>query len=100
MNSMQRLELRQGQGQSLVMTPQLVQSIKLLQLSHLELSAYVEAELERNPLLQEGEAGAEAPAPPTLADFLDRKSTRLNSSHANISYAVFCLKKKKLHEDT
>src|SRR3712207_6999433 len=28
------------------------------------------------------------------ADFLDRKSTRLNSSHANISYAVFCLKKK------
>src|SRR3712207_7328826 len=28
---------------------------------------------------------------------LDRKSTRLNSSHANISYAVFCLKKKKLH---
>src|SRR3712207_7763081 len=28
---------------------------------------------------------------------LDRKSTRLNSSHANISYAVFCLKKKK-HE--
>src|SRR5258707_6653627 len=29
------------------------------------------------------------------AFFLDRKSTRLNSSHANISYAVFCLKKKK-----
>src|SRR3712207_8332671 len=28
--------------------------------------------------------------------WLDRKSTRLNSSHANISYAVFCLKKKKL----
>src|SRR5947209_11441219 len=30
---------------------------------------------------------------------LDRKSTRLNSSHANISYAVFCLKKKKIHEE-
>src|SRR3712207_8289076 len=29
------------------------------------------------------------------SDDLDRKSTRLNSSHANISYAVFCLKKKK-----
>src|SRR3712207_7372306 len=29
-----------------------------------------------------------------LGDLLDRKSTRLNSSHANISYAVFCLKKK------
>src|SRR3712207_7038958 len=30
------------------------------------------------------------------ADYQDRKSTRLNSSHANISYAVFCLKKKTL----
>src|SRR3712207_7344960 len=30
-------------------------------------------------------------------DAADRKSTRLNSSHANISYAVFCLKKKKQH---
>src|SRR3712207_8873592 len=30
-------------------------------------------------------------------DLTDRKSTRLNSSHANISYAVFCLKKKKKH---
>src|SRR2546430_10191050 len=29
-------------------------------------------------------------------DFLDRKSTRLNSSHSQISYAVFCLKKKKV----
>src|SRR3712207_5315643 len=33
-----------------------------------------------------------------LANALDRKSTRLNSSHANISYAVFCLKKKKRRE--
>src|SRR3712207_8452478 len=31
---------------------------------------------------------------PRVRDFRDRKSTRLNSSHANISYAVFCLKKK------
>src|SRR5947209_10983971 len=31
---------------------------------------------------------------------LDRKSTRLNSSHANISYAVFCLKKKKENIET
>src|SRR5690348_18356054 len=30
-------------------------------------------------------------------DWIDRKSTRLNSSHPSISYAVFCLKKKKLH---
>src|SRR3712207_7088333 len=34
------------------------------------------------------------------AAILDRKSTRLNSSHANISYAVFCLKKKKNHSST
>lgn len=45
-----RLELRQGQ--SLVMTPQLQQAIKLLQLSNLELAEYVEQELERNPLLE------------------------------------------------
>src|SRR5947207_5056913 len=32
--------------------------------------------------------------------FSDRKSTRLNSSHTVISYAVFCLKKKKLERDT
>jgi len=67
---MQRLELRQGQ--SLTMTPQLVQSIKLLQLSHAELVAYVEAELERNPLLQEAEAKGDAPRP-SLADFLRAK---------------------------
>jgi RNA polymerase sigma-54 factor len=62
MSSLQRLEMRQGQ--SLVMTPQLLQSIKLLQLSHAELSAYVEAELERNPLLQEAEGGAFARSSP------------------------------------
>ena len=45
-----KLELRQGQA--LVMTPQLQQAIKLLQLSNLELTAYVEKELERNPLLE------------------------------------------------
>src|SRR5690349_24207505 len=32
---------------------------------------------------------------PVLGDLIDRKSTRLNSSHVEISYAVFCLKKKK-----
>src|SRR3712207_7640856 len=34
---------------------------------------------------------------PAAVWILDRKSTRLNSSHANISYAVFCLKKKTVH---
>src|SRR5687768_18082419 len=33
----------------------------------------------------------------TITSFTDRKSTRLNSSHGYISYAVFCLKKKKKH---
>ena len=45
-----RMELRQGQG--LVMTPQLQQAIKLLQMSTLELAVYVEQELERNPILE------------------------------------------------
>ena len=53
-----RLELRQGQG--LVITPQLQQAIKLLQLSNMELEAYVEGELERNPLLQRDERESEA----------------------------------------
>src|SRR3712207_8244951 len=51
--------------------------------------------------LEAVESAAEAPDGPEEAllgmgrAWLDRKSTRLNSSHANISYAVFCLKKKK-----
>src|SRR5262249_55311255 len=61
-----KLELRQGQ--QLVMTPQLQQAIRLLQLSNVELSAFVESELERNPLLEREEAVTEerqdgAPAP-------------------------------------
>ena len=50
----QRLDLRQAQ--SLVMTPQLQQAIKLLQLSQVELSAFVDQELEGNPLLERDEA--------------------------------------------
>src|SRR6201994_2973636 len=46
----QRLQMRQSQA--LVMTPQLMQAIKLLQLSNLDLAAYVEGELEKNPLLE------------------------------------------------
>ena len=56
-----RLDMRQGQA--LVMTPQLQQAIKLLQLSNLELAAYVEAELERNPLLEREEPEAERREP-------------------------------------
>jgi RNA polymerase sigma-54 factor len=49
----QRLDLRQSQ--TLVMTPQLQQAIKLLELSNQELTSYVEQELEQNPLLERGE---------------------------------------------
>lgn len=58
MAMMPRMELRQGQ--SLVMTPQLLQAIKLLQLSHLELQSFVEGELERNPLLERGDEAPDA----------------------------------------
>jgi RNA polymerase sigma-54 factor len=58
----QRLQIRQSQA--LVMTPQLMQAIKLLQLSNLDLVAYVEAELERNPLLEGNTEGEPAPGEP------------------------------------
>jgi len=54
-----RLDLRQSQ--TLVMTPQLQQAIKLLQLSNLELSAFVETELEQNPLLERAESADDGP---------------------------------------
>src|SRR2546427_9401735 len=40
------------------------------------------------------------PPPARCRDCRDRKSTRLNSSHSQISYAVFCLKKKKKHDES
>ncbi len=61
----QRLEFRQTQG--LVMTPQLMQAIKLLQLSSLDLAAYVEGELERNPFLERAN-DEELPAPNAETD--------------------------------
>ena len=51
-------KLMMRQGQALVMTPQLLQAIKLLQFSNLELSAFLQEELERNPLLEAYDAGA------------------------------------------
>jgi RNA polymerase sigma-54 factor len=61
-----RLDLRQSQG--LVMTPQLQQAIKLLQLSNLELQAYVEDELEQNPFLERDDQPAEAGAVEAAGD--------------------------------
>src|SRR5438309_1699737 len=55
-----RLDLRQSQ--SLVMTPQLQQAIRLLALSNLEVESFIAEELERNPLLDTGGADDTAPA--------------------------------------
>lgn len=57
----QRLDLRQSQ--QLVMTPQLQQAIKLLQLNNMELSEFIESELEQNPLLEKGEKEETESAP-------------------------------------
>jgi RNA polymerase sigma-54 factor len=92
----QKLLLRQTQ--SLVMTPQLMQAIKLLQLSHLDLAAYVDGELERNPLLERneqeqgrddpGEAPAEPPpqeaAEPAGADWMDDRLESRQSIEARL----------------
>ena len=51
-------QLQMRQNQSLVMTPQLMQSIRLLQLTHTELLQYVEQEVEKNPLLKQ-ESGSD-----------------------------------------
>jgi len=66
MSMRQRLDMKQGQ--SLVMTPQLQQAIKLLQLSNIELAEFVEAEIERNPLLQRSEGETDSDAPEASAD--------------------------------
>lgn len=70
-----RLDLRQTQ--SLVMTPQLQQAIKLLQLSNIELTAFVEEEMERNPLLEaddrERSPTEETPVEPDVRTNADEK---------------------------
>jgi RNA polymerase sigma-54 factor len=75
-----RLELRQGQG--LVITPQLQQAIKLLQLSNIELDAFVDAELERNPLLQRDERDAEPEPEQAPAAATDLSADRVEDSDA------------------
>src|SRR5690606_42020062 len=57
------------------------------------LAQRLEPLLQRELLRSDG--GAPAPSAAGRSARLDRKSTRLNSSHVKISYAVFCLKKKK-----
>jgi RNA polymerase sigma-54 factor len=68
---MQKLALKQGQ--SLVMTPQLQQAIKLLQMSNIEIQSFVDQELERNPLLERSESQQEqiSPKAEAVADVPD-----------------------------
>src|SRR6202165_2582910 len=73
----QRLEFRQSRSR--LMTPKLMQAIKLLQLSNLDLSAFVEEELERNPLLERANDGTEPPVAgepgPERAEFSDSEDS-------------------------
>ena len=82
-----KLQLRQSQ--SLVMTPQLMQSIRLLQLTHFELDRFVDEEIERNPLLErvepadEGGVEAQGEAKETAAedpDWFSEDNGGLNAS--------------------
>lgn len=61
-----RLMMRQGQ--SLVMTPQLLQAIKLLQFSNLELAAFLQDEIERNPLLEAQDSDASSADAPSASE--------------------------------
>ena len=77
----QRLEFRQSQ--SLVMTPQLMQAIKLLQLSNLDLSAFVEEELERircSSAPSEGAANPPVAGEPARARLSIRRRRRRRSA--------------------
>ncbi|MFO1166683.1 MAG: RNA polymerase factor sigma-54 [Rhodoblastus sp.] len=70
-----RLMMRQGQA--LVMTPQLLQAIKLLQFSHLELAAFVQDELDRNPLLERADDRDPGPeAAPAIDRFAEAEQAR------------------------
>src|ERR1700751_3633431 len=86
----QRLEFRQTQ--SLVMTPQLMQAIKLLQLSNLDLSAFVEEELERNPLLDRASDSHEPPVTgeqiPEGAEFSDGDPDRVDAGGTDYAEAA------------
>lgn len=72
-------KLLMRQGQALVMTPQLLQAIKLLQFSNLQLAAFVEEELERNPLLERAE---EMPEPREIEDGAAREASDWSEASA------------------
>ncbi|MEM7462153.1 MAG: RNA polymerase factor sigma-54 [Pseudomonadota bacterium] len=77
-------KLQFRQSQSLVMTPQLMQSIRLLQFSSLELAAYVDREVEKNPLLSLDETG-ESPGPTPNDDENRQENTDSEAEIANMA---------------
>jgi RNA polymerase sigma-54 factor len=81
----QRLDLRQSQ--SLVMTPQLQQAIKLLQFSNMELSEYVDGELQKNPLLERDDGDGPAIQDAVDADNLNAYDEALTSETAAATVA-------------
>lgn len=81
-----RLDLRQTQ--SLVMTPQLRQAIKLLQSSNIEVMAFVEEELERNPLLERDERAPPGPDDGPRADPLPAAAESPDAHAASVSDAL------------
>jgi RNA polymerase sigma-54 factor len=70
-------KLMMRQSQSLVMTPQLLQSIRLLQMTHLELAKFVEEEMEKNPLLERGDV-----EPPSRESLPTDSMPRIEASHS------------------
>ena len=91
----QKLEIRQSQA--LVMTPQLMQAIKLLQLSNLDLSAYVDNELERNPLL-ERTAETEAAEAERRADRRRRRAAARPRSGRNVRSTLWITRRRSRRE--
>ena len=73
-----RLMMRQSQ--SLVMTPQLLQAIKLLQFSNLELAAFLQEEIERNPLLESQDVSAQSEDSASFAEQASQPETRASSA--------------------
>jgi RNA polymerase sigma-54 factor len=84
-----QLQLRQGQ--TLVMTPQLLQSIRLLQLSNVELEQFIAAEMEKNPLLRRAETDADAASgdEPAHWQAAESEPAALASSGSGESEAAF-----------
>lgn len=81
-----KLELRQGQ--QLVMTPQLQQAIRLLQLSNLELTEFVDAELERNPLLERDEPGGAKPGEEPFSERPEERGSSTDESWLDLREPV------------